>query len=227
VIYPGAPKAVHTVKIKEETGETVDYMRVRDMPGLIGLAQLGTLEIHVWGCRSDKVERPDFMVFDLDPDVGLGWDKVALAAFDVRRRLNDLGLESFVKTTGGQGLHVCVPVERTLNWDDFKAWSKAFADKLAHDEPKLYTSNMAKSARCGKIFVDYLRNGRNATFICAYSPRAREGAPVSVPISWEELAKGIDPADYTIQTVPARLAKLKQDPWEGIYDVKQRLRKKP
>jgi bifunctional non-homologous end joining protein LigD len=225
-IYPGAPKAVHTVKIKEEGGETVDYMRVRDMKGLVGLAQLGTLEIHVWGCRSDKVERPDFMVFDLDPDVGLPWDKVALAAFDVRKRLRERGLESWIKTTGGKGLHVCVPVQRKLDWDDFKQWSKDFAEELEEDQPKLYTSNMAKSARRGKIFVDYLRNGRNATFICAYSPRARENAPVSVPISWEELAHGVDPQDFTIQTVPARLAKLKQDPWADIYDVKQTLRKK-
>lgn len=225
-IYPGAPKAVHTVKIKEEGGETVDYMKVRDMPGLIGLAQLGTLEIHVWGCRADKVERPDFMVLDLDPDEGLGWDKVALAAFDVRERLRALGLESWVKTTGGKGLHVCVPVERRLDWDDFKAWTKAFADQLASDEPTLYTSNMAKRARRGKIFVDYLRNGRNATFICAYSPRARHGAPVSTPITWEELADGVDPASFTVQTVPARLANLTKDPWAGIYDVKQTLRKK-
>jgi bifunctional non-homologous end joining protein LigD len=225
-IYPGAPKAVHTVKIKEEDGAVVDYMRVRDMPGLVGLAQLGTLEIHVWGCHSDKVERPDFMVFDLDPDVGLGWDKVALAAFDVRKRLRERGLESWVKTTGGKGLHVCVPVQRKLDWDDFKAWSKQFADELAEDQPKLYTSNMAKSARRGKIFVDYLRNGRNATFICAYSPRAREGATVSTPISWEELADGVAPAAFTIQTVPVRLAKLKKDPWDDIDDVKQTLRKK-
>ena len=196
------------------------------MPGLIGLAQLGTLEIHIWGCRADKVERPDFMVFDLDPDVGLGWDKVALAAFDVRKRLRERGLESWVKTTGGKGLHVCVPVQRKLDWDDFKQWSKDFAEQLEKDSPKLYTSNMAKSARRGKIFVDYLRNGRNATFICAYSPRARENAPVSTPITWEELAKGIDPLSFTIQTVPQRLAKLGEDPWDGIYDHKQTLRKK-
>ena len=225
-IYPGAPKAVQTVKIREEDGGVVDYMKVRDMPGLIGLAQLGTLEIHIWGCRADKVERPDFMVFDLDPDVGLGWDKVALAAFDVRKRLRERGLESWVKTTGGKGLHVCVPVQRKLDWDDFKAWSKQFAEELEKDSPKLYTSNMAKSARRGKIFVDYLRNGRNATFICAYSPRARENAPVSTPITWEELAKGIDPLSFTIQTVPQRLAKLGEDPWDGIYDHKQTLRKK-
>jgi bifunctional non-homologous end joining protein LigD len=219
-IYPGAPKAIGTVKIREEDGTVVDYMKVRDMPGLVGLAQLGTLETHIWGCHADKVERPDFMVFDLDPDEGLPWERVALAAFDVRRRLGDLGLESFLKTTGGKGLHVCIPLERRMDWDDFKAWSKAFADQLATQEPKLYTSNMAKSARRGKIFVDYLRNGRNATFIAPYSPRARAGAPVSVPLSWEELAHGVEPASFTIETVPARLAKL-DDPWRDIYEVKQ------
>ena len=220
-IYPGAPKAVKTVAIREENGETVEYMKVRDMPGLVGLAQLGTLEIHVWGCRADKVERPDFMVFDLDPDVGLAWDKVALAAFDVRKRLHAMGLESWVKTTGGKGLHVCVPLARRLSWDDFKTWSKAFAEQLAAEEPKLYTANMAKSARRGKIFIDYLRNGRNATFICAYSPRAREGAPVSTPISWEELAHGVDPQAFTTRSVPARLGALARDPWEGIYATDQ------
>jgi bifunctional non-homologous end joining protein LigD len=224
-IYPGAPKAVQTVKIREEDGAVVDYMKVRDMAGLVGLAQLGTLEVHVWGCHADKVERPDFMVLDLDPDVGLGWDKVALGAFDVRKRLRERGLESWVKTTGGKGLHVCVPVQRKLGWDELKAWSKQFAEELEEAEPKLYTSNIAKSARRGKIFVDYLRNGRNATFICAYSPRARENAPVSTPITWEELAKGVDPQSFTVQTVPQRLAKLKKDPWQGIYDVKQTLRK--
>jgi bifunctional non-homologous end joining protein LigD len=220
-IYPGSPAAVHTVKVREESGEEVDYMKVRDMPGLVGLAQLGTLEVHIWGCRADEIERPDFMVFDLDPDVGLGWDHIALAAFDVRKRLHALGLESWIKTTGGKGLHVCVPVKRKLDWEQFKAWSKAFADKLAHDEPKLYTANMAKSARRGKVFVDYLRNGRNATFICPYSPRAREGAPVSTPITWEELAHGLDPRAFTTRTIPSRLGTLDHDPWDGIYDLQQ------
>jgi bifunctional non-homologous end joining protein LigD len=156
------------------------------------------------------------MVFDIDPDVGLPWEKVALAALDVRKRLRALGIESWLKTTGGKGLHVCFPVRRTHDWDDFKAWSKAFADKLAHEHPKLYTSNMAKSERRGRIFLDYLRNGRNATFIAPYSPRAREGATVSTPITWEELAKGVDPQELTMQTVPARLAKLKKDPWHDM-----------
>lgn len=223
-IFPGSPRSLQTVAIREEeNGEVVDYMKVRDMPGLVGLAQLGTLEIHIWGCHADKVERPDFMVFDLDPDVGLAWEKVALAAFDVRRRLRELGLESWVKTTGGKGLHVCVPLARTLTWDDFKGWSKAFADRIAEEDPRMFTSNISKAARRGRIFVDYLRNGRNATFICPYSPRAREGAPVSVPITWEELARGVEPLSFTTRTVPARLGTLEHDPWEGIYQTQQKI----
>src|SRR5690606_32917455 len=180
--------------------------------GLVGLAQLGTLEIHTWGCHADKVERPDLLVFDLDPDTKLPWERVAAAALEVRRRLREVGLDSFCKTTGGKGLHVCAPVKRTLGWDDFKAFAKAFADQLAADEPAHYTANMAKGARRGKVYVDYLRNGRNATFIAPYSPRARHGAPVATPISWEELARGVDAAKFTTSTIPARLAKLKKDP---------------
>ena len=220
-IFSGSPKAILTVELEEENGETVEYMRVKDMPGLVGLAQLGTLEIHTWGCHSDKVERPDLMVFDLDPDPGISWDRVALAAFDVRRRLDDAGFTSFVKTTGGKGLHVCAPIKRTIGWDDFKAFTKAFADKMAAEDPAHYTAVITKSARKGRIFVDYLRNGRNATFIAPYSPRARENATVAVPITWEELAHGVDPGAFTTQTVPSRLAQLETDPWAGIDDVNQ------
>jgi bifunctional non-homologous end joining protein LigD len=220
-IFPGSPKAIGTVEIEEEDGEVVEYMQVKDMAGLVGLAQLGTLEVHTWGCHSDKVERPDLMVFDLDPDPSVEWDRVALAAFDVRKRLGDLGLTSFVKTTGGKGLHVCAPIKRTVGWDDFKAFTKAFADTMAEEEPRLYTSNISKAARKHRIFVDYLRNGRNATFITPYSPRARAGAPVAVPLTWEELASGVDAASFTTQTVPARLASLDKDPRSGIDDVEQ------
>jgi bifunctional non-homologous end joining protein LigD len=220
-IFPGSPPSIQTVKLREDDGTMVDYMRVKDMPGLVGLAQLGTLEIHTWGCHADKVERPDLMVFDLDPDAGMTWEHIALAAFDVRRRLDELGFTSFVKTTGGKGLHVCAPIKRNIDWDSFKAFTKAFADKMAEDEPKKYTANISKPARKGRIFVDYLRNGRNATFITPYSPRARTNAPVAVPITWEELAHGVEPAAFTTKTVPQRLAGLKQDPWHGIDDVDQ------
>jgi len=220
-ILRGSPKSIGTVEIEEEDGDAVQYMKVTDMPGLVGLAQLGTLEIHTWGCHADKVERPDLIVFDLDPDPGVHWDRVALAAFDVRKRLNKLGLESFVKTTGGKGLHVCAPIKRNIDWDSFKQFTKQVAETMEREDPKQYTSNMAKAARKGRIFVDYLRNGRNATFITPYSPRARPHAPVAVPITWEELAHGVDPAEWTTLTVPARLASLAKDPWAGIGKVDQ------
>ena len=220
-ILPGSPPAIDVVPIEESDGEMVDYMQVHDMPGMAALAQLGTLEIHTWGSHADKLEKPDLLVFDLDPDVGLGWDKVALAAFALRRRLHDAGLESFVKTTGGKGLHVAAAIRRGPSWDDFKAFSKAAVEAIAHDEPALYTTNMAKAARKGKIFLDYLRNGRGATFIAPYSPRARAGAPVAVPITWEELAHGVDPATFTTTTVPRRLVTLRDDPWAAMTGVKQ------
>jgi bifunctional non-homologous end joining protein LigD len=220
-ILAGSPPAIGTVPITEIDGESVTYMQVHDMPGLVALAQLGTLEIHTWGAHADKPEKPDLMVFDLDPDIGLGWEKVALGAFELRRRLNSIGLESFVKTTGGKGLHVVVPVARGVSWDDFKAFSKAVVERMEREEPALYTTNMAKARRKGKIFLDYLRNGRGATFIAPYSPRARAGAPVAVPISWEELAHGVDPATFTTQTVPRRLVTLREDPWKSLTEVKQ------
>ena len=222
-ILPGSPSPIHRLPITEEDGELVDYMRIDDMPGIVALAQLGTLEIHTWGSRSDKPEQPDLMVLDLDPDEGLAWDKVALAAIELRGRLLELGLESFVKTTGGKGLHVVVPVKREakLTWDEFKLFSQLIVEAMEREAPTRFTTNMAKRARKGKIFLDYLRNGRNATFIAPYSPRARDGAPVAVPISWEELAEGVDPASFNTVTVPKRLAQLDEDPWKDMFKTKQ------
>jgi bifunctional non-homologous end joining protein LigD len=218
-VLPGSPSAIHKLPISEVDGEVVDYMMIRDMPGLVALAQLGTLEIHTWGSRADKPEKPDLMVYDLDPDEGLPWDRVALAAFAMRRRLHDLGFPSFVKTTGGKGLHVVAPIRRGPSWDDFKAFTKAVVESMEHADPHAYTTVMTKARRRGKIFLDYLRNGRNATFISPYSPRARDGAPIATPITWEELAHGVDPAAFTLATIPRRLASLDQDPWDGIDDV--------
>jgi bifunctional non-homologous end joining protein LigD len=220
-ILPGSPAAIEPVPITEDNGETADYMAVHDLPGLAALAQLGTLEIHTWGCHADRLEQPDLIVFDLDPDVGLGWERVVLAAFELRRRLHDVGLDSFVKTTGGKGLHVVAPIARGVGWDDFKAFSKAVVEAMERDEPDAYTTNPIKQRRKGKIFLDYLRNGRGATFIAPYSPRARAGAPVAVPIRWDELAHGVDPATFTTATVPRRLATLNADPWQDVPRLKQ------
>jgi bifunctional non-homologous end joining protein LigD len=220
-ILPGSPAVIEPVSITEDTGETADYMTVHDLAGLAALAQLGSLEIHTWGCHADRTEQPDLIVFDLDPDVGLGWERVVLAAFELRRRLHDVGLDSFVKTTGGKGLHVVAPIARGVGWDDFKAFSKAVVEAMARDEPDTYTTNPIKLRRKGKIFLDYLRNGRGATFIAPYSPRARAGAPVAVPIGWDELAHGVDPATFTTASVPRRLALQKVDPWRDVARIKQ------
>jgi bifunctional non-homologous end joining protein LigD len=222
----GTPPPVAKLPI---AGEDDPYMVIHDMPGLVALAQMGSLEIHTWGSHAPDIEHPDVIVFDLDPDVGLAWDRVALAAFEIRKRLSALGLESFVKTTGGKGLHVCVPLTPTAagDWDAIKAWTKTFAEQLEADDPRAYTSNMAKSARKDRIFVDYLRNGRNATFIAPYSPRARTGAPVALPITWDDLAAGVDPASFTITSVPARLADA-VDPWRDYAAAaKQALPRRP
>jgi bifunctional non-homologous end joining protein LigD len=210
-VLAGSPPPIHRVPVSGD-----EYMEIRDMAGLVATAQLGALELHTWGSRSDRPEQPDRIVFDLDPDEDLDWDRVALAAIAMRKKLHELGFTAFVTTTGGKGLHVVTPIRRGPEWDEVKAFAKAVVEELAREDPKSYTTNMGKTHRRGKIFLDYLRNGRTATFVAPYSPRARSGAPVATPITWEELARGVDPAAFTIETVPPRLAQLKTDPWHGI-----------
>ena len=220
-LLPGAPPAIKPLHLEESDGSKATYMQIDSLEGLVALAQLGVLETHTWGSHTDKLERPDLLVFDLDPDVGLGWERVALAAFELRRRLHDLGLTSWLKTTGGKGLHVVVPVERRLDWDETKAFTQSVVEQMEQEDPAAYTTNMSKRARKGKVFLDYLRNGRGATFIAPYSPRARAGAPVAVPITWEELAHNVDPLAFTTATVPRRLGALKRDPWRDLLTTKQ------
>jgi len=218
-VIPGMPASVKRYPIREEKGTVADYVAVDEVPGLLALAQLGVLEIHTWGAHADEPEKPDQLIFDLDPDVQLGWEVVVAAALDLRERLRDLGLETFVKTTGGKGLHVVVPVARRIDWDGFKEFARAVAEQLAGEHPDRYTSNPLKARRRGKIFIDYLRNARGASAIAAYSPRARVGAPVATPLTWPELERGVDPARFAITTMPARLAQ--PDPWAGYDDLKQ------
>ncbi len=205
-----------------DVGEDQPYGAIDSLEGLLALVQMGVLELHIWGAHKDRIEQPDYIVFDLDPDEGLGWERVVAGARTVRERLTDLGLETFLKTTGGKGLHVVAPLTRKLSWDDVKAFTKAISEAIVADEPTLYTSKLPKVRRQGKIFIDYLRNGRGATSICAYSTRARPGAPVSAPLFWEELD---DPElrgnTYTVENLPARLAGLKSDPWESFNGVRQ------
>jgi len=218
----GTSDALRQVLIRE-SDKTEPYVVVDDIAGLISLVQIDTLEIHAWGSRADKLEKPDRLIFDLDPGPQVSWSVVVQRARQVRQFLQDLGLESFVKTTGGKGLHLVVPIERRHDWNEAKAFCKRLADLIVTADPNHYTASMAKAARAGKIFIDYLRNGRGATAIAPYSTRARPDAPVSAPLAWEELSEQIRSDHYTIRNLPGRLAALKRDPWHDIALVRQAL----
>jgi len=205
-------KAIHSIPIKEGQS-TTSYLYIDSLSGLIALVQMGVLELHTWGSRKERLEQPDRLIFDLDPDPSVSWKKLQDAARSLRTRLSDLGLGAFVKTTGGKGLHVVVPIAPKQDWDFAKEFSKSVAHSMVRGAPDLYTATMSKSKRKGKIFIDYLRNTRTATAVCAYSSRARAGAPVSMPLRWEELAEDVR-SRFTIRKVPERLARLRQDPWQ-------------
>jgi len=203
-------------------GVTSEYGFVSRLAGVVAAVQLGALEFHTWNCRIDRWERPDRVAFDIDPDSTINWDAVVQAAYELRLLLAELGLQSFVKTTGGKGLHVVVPLVRRSGWEETKRFARAVSATVAAASPERYTLQLAKARRRGRLLLDYLRNGRGATAIEVYSTRARPGAPVCTPISWEELEAGISPRDFTIETVPARVAAGK-DPWRGYGAVKQSL----
>jgi DNA ligase D len=213
----GMPDAIKRIPLREEgSKERADYLYIEDARGLFALAQFGAIEFHSWGCRVDKPERPDRLVFDLDPDESLPWREVVSAARAVADALSELGLVPFVKTTGGKGLHVVVPIARRHGWPEVRRFCEAFARQQALQAPKRFTANMAKRERRGRIFLDYLRNARSATAVAAYSLRARPGVPASTPLTWSELDAIDHPADLDYATVPARLDYQFVDPWAGI-----------
>jgi len=205
-------------------GTTATYMTAGTLPELVRLVQMGVLELHTWGARGGRLDRPDRIIFDLDPDTALEWKIVAEGALLVRSLLEDIGLASFVKTTGGKGLHVVAPLAAKHTWDEVKAFSKSLAHQLERDLPDRFIANMSKSRRGGRIFVDYLRNASEATAVAAYSTRAKPGAPVSTPLAWDELGDAkLRPDSYTVLNLRQRLDRLKQDPWAGYFDNKQKL----
>lgn len=183
----GFPEALKTVEIAEKDGDKAEYMYVTDAAGLVGAAQMGTLEFHIWGSKRDDLERPDRMVFDLDPDEGLGFARVRDAAFLLRETLEGLGLPSWAMVTGGKGVHVIVPLRRVAEWETVTLFARVLAHHLAETRPKEFIATMSKARRKGLIFIDWLRNQRGATAIAPFSLRARPGAPVAVPVSWDEL----------------------------------------
>jgi bifunctional non-homologous end joining protein LigD len=217
-----APESVRRVKITEQK-KTGEYLVVDSLPALIGLVQIGILEIHTWNSVVERLERPDRIVLDLDPGPGVDWPRVIDAARLVRARLDAAGLESFVKTTGGKGLHVVVPLRPGTTWEEGSAFARALADSMARDDPRAYIARMAKAERRGKIFIDYLRNVRGATSVAAYSTRAKPEAPVSVPLDWDELSPRIRSDHYTIANLSSRLGGLKADPWARYWTIRQKL----
>lgn len=211
---------VPRVKVPEKRGGTSDYVYVDSVSDLVWLVQFGVLELHPWGCRLDDLERPDTLVFDLDPDPELPWKAIAEVAKELRARLDSLGLNSFLQATGGKGLHLVVPIKPGPGWDEAKALTKIISKAHARDEPKQLTTNMAKAKRKGRVFIDYLRNGRGSTSIARYSTRARGNAGIATPIRWEELNTRVSANRYTVDNIRRRLSALRSDPWEGYEEAR-------
>jgi len=191
------------------------YVAVVDVGGLAAVAQSGGLELHPWGCKPGDPETPEQITFDLDPDVGLGFDDVIAASLVVKAKLETLGLKPFVKTTGGKGLHVVAPIRADgrsrVTWEQNKAFAKAVSEAIRAEAPDRFTTTLAKKARGGKIFIDYLRNGRMATAVAPWSPRARPAAGIAFPLSWDQVRPGLRPADYNLWVWPELLKQ--PDPW--------------
>ena len=189
------------------------YLAIAKADGLASLVQMGSLEIHLWGSRAKDLERPERLVFDLDPGPGVSWAEVVHGAVAVRETLERLGLASFPLVTGGKGVHVVVPLKPSVEWPDAKAFCRAVVQTLVTREPRRYTGHLSKSRREKKIFIDYLRNGRGATAIAPYSMRARPGAPIAMPVSWRELGPRLRPDSFRVADAKQRLAGI--DPWKG------------
>jgi len=211
--HPGEGMAsqVHAVKIAGR-GDGKPFIFINDVEGLVSLVQMGTIEIHAWNSSAADAKKPDRLIFDLDPAPDITWDAVKRAARDVRDGLKKRGLVAFLKTTGGKGLHVVVPFAPGPSWAEAKSFARTFSDQLAKAEPDRFTINIRKDARGGHIFLDYLRNDETASAVAAYSVRARPGAPVSVPIDWQELAGLQDGSAFKIKDV----LKRRKDPWADI-----------
>jgi bifunctional non-homologous end joining protein LigD len=217
-----APAALRRVRIQEKT-KVGEYLIADDIDGVVGLVQMGILEIHTWNSDFEQLERPNRIVFDLDPGDQVAWGQVVKAARTVRGVLEALDLASFVKTTGGKGLHVVVPLVPQADWTECLAFSRALSEALERSQPELYTTEFAKAGRTRKILLDFMRNNRTNTSIAAYSTRSRPGAPVSVPLRWDELKTSLRASSFTVATLPRRLSRLKADPWNDYWSCRQKL----
>jgi bifunctional non-homologous end joining protein LigD len=214
-------KALPRVAIEEKEGKH-EYLMVRTAADIVALVQNGVIEFHPWGARGDDPDKPDRLIFDLDPSSPAQWNRVVETAVVIRDRLQELGLKSFAKTTGGKGLHVVVPLQRRASWDEAKEFTHALAESLVTAVPALFTINPLKQRRAGKIFIDYLRNDRGQTGVAPYSARARDGAGVAMPLEWDEVTPDLRPGDFTLRTVPDLLRK-RTDPWRDMAKTRQHL----
>ena len=219
-VTDSASEWIRPVPIKEK-GKLVNYVAVDNLQGLIALVQMGVLELHTWGCTTDNIDRPDRLIFDLDPGPEISWKPLTQAAESLRAYLDDFGLSSFVKTTGGKGLHVVVPLVPKSDWGTAKEFSKRVAQQMVRRAPERYTASMSKAKRGGKIYIDYLRNAKTATAVSAYSTRARAGAPVSMPVGWDELANDVRGEYFNLRNTAERLSRSGKGPWHG-YETARR-----
>ncbi len=217
--WHGLSQAVRRVDV----GEKEKMLTLDSFDGLIELVQAGVVEIHPWGSTVAHLEAPDRLIFDLDPGEDVPWSAVIEAAREVRGRLDEVGLASFVKTSGGKGLHVLVPIAPEAGWDEAKSFTQSIAEAMAKARPERYVATMTKAVRRGRVFVDYFRNGRGATAVAAYSTRALPLATVSTPLAWDELSEGIRADHFKIGNLRQRLDVLKQAPWPGFFTLRQRL----
>ncbi|CCV05759.1 DNA ligase D (fragment) [Mesorhizobium metallidurans STM 2683] len=218
---PGMPKAIHDGQLAKMSGKESRILWVGDMAGLIAGVQMNVLEFHIWGSLRQQPNLPHRMIFDIDPDEGLGFNAVKQAALDIRGILEALGLESWPLLSGGKGVHVVVPLVPEADWDEVKSFCQDFAELLARTDPSRFVANMSKAKRKGRMFVDYLRNGQGSTAICPWSTRARAGASCAVPVSWEELPTCESANGFDVFAAAAR-AQL-PEAWAGYFDVEQTL----
>lgn len=211
------------VRLKEADGKAANYLCPRTPEAILELVQYGVMEFHPWGALAEEPEHATFMVFDLDPAADVPWPRVVRAARLVRDLLSELELVSFVRATGGKGLHVVAPLNPPCAWEELKRFTQGFARALAASRPDEFVAVASKQQREGRIFVDYLRNSRGATSIASHSLRARAGASAAVPLRWEELGRLRGSNAFDLRSVRQRLARLKSDPWEGFAEVEQGL----